>query len=53
VFLYDSKREEARIPRGEIDELRQAELSIMPDGLDGQLQPEELADLVAFLRSLQ
>jgi putative membrane-bound dehydrogenase-like protein len=53
VFLYDSKRDEARIPRGEIDELRQAELSIMPDGLDGQLQPEELADLVAFLRSLQ
>jgi putative heme-binding domain-containing protein len=53
VFLYDSKREEARIPRGEIDELRQAELSIMPDGLDGQLQPEELADLVAILRSLQ
>ncbi len=53
VFLYDSKREEARIPRAEIEELRQAELSIMPDGLDGQLKPEELADLVAFLRSLQ
>ena len=53
VFLYDSKREEARIPRSEIEQLRQAELSIMPDGLDGQLQPEELADLVAFLRSLQ
>jgi putative heme-binding domain-containing protein len=53
VFLYDTKREEARIPRSSIEELRQADVSIMPDGLDGQLQPEELADLVAFLRSLQ
>jgi putative heme-binding domain-containing protein len=53
VFLYDNKREEARIPRNAIEELRQADVSIMPDGLDGQLGPEELADLVAFLRSLQ
>jgi putative heme-binding domain-containing protein len=37
------------IPRGEIELLKVSELSLMPEGLERQLKPEELADLFAFL----
>jgi putative membrane-bound dehydrogenase-like protein len=42
---------EVRLPRADIDELRPGTVSVMPAGLDGQLTPQELADLVAFLRA--
>lgn len=38
------------IPREEIDEISVSRLSLMPEGLEKQLQPQELADLLAFLR---
>lgn len=37
------------IARDEIDELRVSPLSMMPEGLETQLQPQELLDLFAFL----
>ena len=37
------------IPRGEIDVLKVSELSMMPEQLEKQLKPEELADLFSFL----
>ncbi|MHC4877416.1 MAG: PVC-type heme-binding CxxCH protein [Planctomycetota bacterium] len=37
------------IPRGEIDVVKVSELSMMPEQLEKQLKPEELADLFAFL----
>lgn len=37
------------IPRDEIDELITSPLSLMPEGLETQLKPEELSDLFAFL----
>ena len=40
-----------RVPREEIDEMQPSKVSIMPAGLDKQLTPQELADLVAFLKS--
>jgi putative membrane-bound dehydrogenase-like protein len=40
---------EVRIPREDIDEVQPSRVSIMPPGLDQQLTPQELADLVAFL----
>jgi putative membrane-bound dehydrogenase-like protein len=37
------------IPRGEIDVLKVSELSMMPEQLEKQLKPDELADLFSFL----
>jgi putative heme-binding domain-containing protein len=37
------------IPRSEVDEATQSKLSLMPENLEQQLKPEELADLFAFL----
>jgi putative heme-binding domain-containing protein len=51
VVLATGATEEARIPRQEIDEMVPGLVSVMPSGLDQQLTPRELADLVAFLRA--
>lgn len=53
IYVTNSARAESRIPRAAIDELSESTVSIMPDGMDKQLTPGELADLVAFLRSLR
>ena len=37
------------IPRGDIEELRTSKVSLMPEGLERQLAPQEIADLFAFL----
>src|SRR5206468_7030149 len=36
------------IPRASIDELNVSRVSLMPEGLERQLQPQEIADLFAF-----
>ncbi|MBW3599456.1 MAG: c-type cytochrome, partial [Planctomycetes bacterium] len=37
------------VPRDQVDEMRQSKLSLMPEGVENQLKPQELADLFAFL----
>lgn len=37
------------IPREDIEQMRTSELSLMPEGLEKQLAPQEIADLFAFL----
>ena len=37
------------IPRGEVEELQVSKVSLMPEGLEKQLKPQEIADLFAFL----
>jgi len=37
----------------DVAEMRPGTLSIMPEGIDQQLNQQELADLVAFLKSLK
>ncbi len=37
------------IPRGSIDELSVSKVSLMPEGLERQMQPQEIADLFAYL----
>ncbi len=37
------------IPRSQIDQMETSKLSLMPEDLDKQLQPQELADLFTFL----
>jgi putative heme-binding domain-containing protein len=44
---------EVRIPRASVKSMRQDRLSIMPQGLDAQMTPAELRDLMAFLQSLK
>lgn len=51
VILTLSATEEARVPRDQIEEIRPSGISVMPAGLDQQISPQELADLLAFLKS--
>ena len=37
----------------DIEEMQPGKVSVMPAGLDKQLTPQELADLVAFLQGVQ
>ncbi len=37
------------IPRDTIDEIHTSKVSLMPEGVERQLQPQEIADLFAFL----
>jgi putative heme-binding domain-containing protein len=39
------------VPRGEIEAIRPTGRSLMPDGLEQVLSPQEIADVIAFLRS--
>lgn len=37
------------IPRGDLEEMSQSKVSLMPEGMEKQLKPQELADLFAYL----
>ena len=51
VVLTTGANQEARIARGEIEEMRPGTVSVMPAGLDKQVTRQELADLLAFLKA--
>jgi putative heme-binding domain-containing protein len=51
VVLATGPNEEIRLARSEIEDQEPSKVSIMPAGLDKQLSQQELADLLAFLRS--
>ena len=51
LVLATGVNQEARIPRRDIEEMRPSIVSVMPAGLDQQMSPQELADLVAFLKA--
>jgi putative heme-binding domain-containing protein len=51
IVLTTGADQEVRVPRAEIEEVRPSKVSVMPAGLDKQLTPQELADLIAFLKS--
>jgi putative heme-binding domain-containing protein len=51
VVLAKGPTEEFRIARDNIEEMLPGTVSIMPQGLDKQLSPQDLADLVTFLRA--
>jgi putative heme-binding domain-containing protein len=40
-----------RLARGDVDDIQPSKVSIMPAGLDKQLAPQDLGDLVAFLKN--
>jgi putative heme-binding domain-containing protein len=37
------------IPRSEIEQLKSSRVSIMPEGLENQLNPQAMADLLSYL----
>jgi putative membrane-bound dehydrogenase-like protein len=49
VVLITGPEQEVRLARKDVSEMRPGAVSIMPAGLDQQLSPQELADLLAFL----
>jgi putative membrane-bound dehydrogenase-like protein len=51
VVLAVNATEEAHVPRAEVEEMRPGAVSVMPAGLDQQLSRQDLADLLAFLKS--
>ena len=53
IYLFNNSRVEVRVSRSSIESLSQSAVSIMPEGMDVQLGPQELADLIAFLGSLR
>ena len=50
MFLSSGEGVVQSVTFGEIEEARYSNVSLMPDGLDKILKPEELADLVAYLK---
>lgn len=52
-IVQDNKPVEAPIRRGAIEEVQIGRVSTMPNGLDLQLQPQELSDLIAYLQGLR
>jgi putative heme-binding domain-containing protein len=51
LVLATGPNQEAAIPREEIEEIQRSTVSVMPSGLDQQLTRQDLADLLAFLKS--
>jgi putative membrane-bound dehydrogenase-like protein len=51
VILATGPQTETRIPRADVQAMEPAPVSLMPPGYDGIFTPQELADLVAFLKA--
>ena len=51
VTIIDANNQRTKVPRNEIEELREAEVSLMPERLLEKLTPQELRDLFAYLQS--
>ena len=51
IVLATAANQEARIARDDIEYMRPSNVSVMPAGLDQQLTPRNLVDLVAFLKT--
>src|SRR5262249_134539 len=53
VVLLDSARNEQRIRRDQIEQIRRQSTSIMPEGFGRTLTRDQLRDLLAFLQGLK
>jgi putative membrane-bound dehydrogenase-like protein len=51
IVLATGINQEVRIARADIDEMRPSQVSVMPAGYDQLLTSQELADLLAFLKT--
>lgn len=53
LFLRTADQREVRLKRGDIEAQKPSQLSIMPAGLEAAVTRQDLADLLAYLRSLK
>src|SRR6185436_13766104 len=53
VTLRDAGGAEVQLRRDRISQMKRAEKSIMPEGLERALTPDEFRDLLAYLQSLK
>lgn len=51
VTLQQAEGKTITLARDEIDELRSDGVSFMPDGLEKNIPPQEMADLIAFIKN--
>lgn len=51
IVLAIGPNQEIRLPRNDIEDMQPSRVSVMPAGLDQQLTPRDLTDLVAFLKA--
>jgi len=51
VVLTTGPDKDVHLPRADVKSMRPGAVSVMPAGLEQQLKPDELADLVAFLQA--
>ena len=52
IILRDATGIAHELPQNQIDDRVKQDISMMPQGIVGNLSPEQLADLIAFLESL-
>lgn len=50
IVLRRAEGAQDEIPRSEVESIRSTGLSLMPEGLENDLNPRDLADIIAFLR---
>jgi putative heme-binding domain-containing protein len=53
ITLMDAEGKRRAIKKSEIDRQKEAELSLMPEGLNTGLSLQDFADIVSFLESLK
>jgi len=51
ITILDANNQRTKIPRSEVDELKESEVSLMPDRQLDKLTPQELRDLFSYLQS--
>ncbi|MDB5330888.1 MAG: putative rane-bound dehydrogenase, partial [Phycisphaerales bacterium] len=53
VTLFDSSANKIVVRKSDIDVRKTSNVSVMPDGLQAGLTPQQFADLIAYLQSLR
>lgn len=53
IILADAQGIEHRLPRNTLRQITPSTISLMPQGLETLLTPQELSDLIAYLQSLR
>ncbi|HEY7119474.1 MAG TPA: HEAT repeat domain-containing protein [Tepidisphaeraceae bacterium] len=53
LTLYDASANKTEVPKDDIKEREHGKLSLMPEGLQLSMKPEEFADLIAYLETLK
>jgi putative heme-binding domain-containing protein len=51
ITLRQQGGKDAVIPRSEIDELKSSGQSLMPEGLERSIPPEDMAHLLSFIKN--